>query len=89
MMGHGAEFGFGFAGPLALLGCVFVVVGIVVLFAWALGRVGNHGRVAEAPTQAPRTASPDAIEVLRLRFARGEITTDEYLAAKLVLEGER
>ena len=96
MMGYGAGLGFGLGGWLALLGCVFLVVGMIVLIAWAVGKV-THGAHAAAPlqtsalptqTDAPRTGS-DALEVLRLRFARGEITADEFLAAKQILEAGR
>lgn len=87
MMGYGAGLGFGFGGLLALLGCVLLVVGVVVLIAWAVGRNG-HGNPA-AQVQDPRPAADDAVEVLRVRFARGEMTTDEYLAAKQTLETQR
>ncbi len=87
MMGYGAGLGFGFGWLLALLGCIALVVGIVVLIAWALGRTGKPAQ-GVAPTASP-PATQDAVEVLRLRFARGEMTADEYLAAKKVLEDER
>lgn len=86
-MGYSAGLGFGFGGLLALLGCILLVVGIVVLIAWAIGRIGQPTQAASA--QAPLPASQDAVEVLRLRFARGEMTADEYLAAKQTLEAQR
>jgi uncharacterized membrane protein len=90
MIGYGAGLGFGFGGLLALLGCILLVVGVVVLIAWAVGKLGHGaqaGQAAQVP--APPPASQDAVDVLRLRFARGEMTTDEYLAAKNTLEAER
>jgi uncharacterized membrane protein len=84
MIGYGAGLGFGFGGLFALLGCILLVVGVVVLIAWAIGRIGQPAQGVQ-PT-APRPAAQDAVEVLRLRFARGEMTADEYLAAKQVLE---
>ena len=84
MMGYGAGLGFGFGGLLALLGCALLVVGIVVLIAWATGRIGRQPQAAQA--QPPRPAAQDAVEVLRLRFARGEMTADEYTAARQTLE---
>jgi putative membrane protein len=87
MMGYGAGFGFGFGGLLALLGCVLLVVGIVVLVVWAVGRSGQSAQVA--PGQASGRSVPDAIDVLRQRFARGEITADEFTAAKQLLEAGR
>ena len=86
-MGYGAGFGFGFGGLLALLGCALLVVGVVVLVVWAVGRSGQSTSVA--PGQASGRTAPDAIEVLRQRFARGEITADEFTAAKQLLEAER
>jgi uncharacterized membrane protein len=90
MMGYGAGLGFGFGGLLALLGCILLVVGIVVLVAWAVGRNGKAGPASQITgAQAPRPATADAVEVLRVRFARGEMTADEFAAAKQVLEAGR
>jgi uncharacterized membrane protein len=87
MMGYGAGLGFGYGGLLALIGCALLVVGVVVLIAWAIGRVGRPTQAASV--QGPLPASQDAVEVLRLRFARGEMTADEYTAAKQTLEAQR
>lgn len=87
MIGYGAGLGFGSGGLVALLGCVLLVVGAVVLITWAIGKAAQGTPSTQLTTQAP--ASQDAVEVLRLRFARGEITTDEYLAAKQTLEAGR
>lgn len=87
MMGYGAGLGFGYGGLLALLGCVLLVVGVVVLIAWAIGRIGQPAPAASVKAQPP--ASQDAVEVLRIRFARGEMTADEYTAAKQTLEAQR
>jgi len=87
MMGYGAGLGFGFGGLLALLGCVLLVVGAVVLIAWATGRIGHGSPTTQV--QAPRPGTDDAVEVLRVRFARGEMTADEFLAAKQTLEAQR
>jgi uncharacterized membrane protein len=91
MMGYGAGLGFGFGGLLALLGCVLLVVGVVVLIAWALGRIGHGPPAAQAQEQehVPRPAADDAVEALRVRFARGEMTADEYLAARQTLGAQR
>jgi uncharacterized membrane protein len=86
MMGYGAGLGFGFGGLLTLLGCVALMVGIVVLIAWALRSAGHPAQAPEV--QAPRPTQ-DALDVLRHRFARGELTADEYAAARQVLEADR
>lgn len=87
MMGYGAGLGFGFGGLLALLGFVLLVVGVVVLIAWALGQIGHGTPVTHVQAQPP--AADDAVEVLRVRFARGELTAEEFTAAKMTLEAQR
>jgi uncharacterized membrane protein len=95
MMGYGAGLGFGLGGWFALLGCVLLVVGAIVLIAWAVGKVTHPDQTTAPlqtpalPTVAPALATSDALEVLRLRFARGEMTADEFVAAKQVLEAGR
>jgi len=83
MMDLGAGLGFGF-GWLWMLGFVLLVVGIVVLIAWLVGRNAH----ASQPT-ATRPAGQEPLETLQLRFARGEISRDDYLAAKQTLEMDR
>jgi putative membrane protein len=87
MMGYGAGLGFGMGGWLGMLGGALLLVGLIVLVAWLIGKVGGSQQAPQA--QAPRPAGDDALEVLRVRFARGEMTADEYLAAKQTLEAGR
>lgn len=82
MMGYGAGLGFGVGGLLTMLGGILLVIGLVVLIVWAVGRVGQ-------PAAGGQPAGQDAAEVLRLRFARGEMTADEYKAATELLEARR
>jgi putative membrane protein len=82
MMGYGAGLGFGVGGLLTMLGGILLVIGLVVLIVWAVGRVGQ-------PAAGGQPVSQDAAEVLRLRFARGEMTADEYKAARDTLEAHR
>jgi len=57
--------------------------GLIVLVALLL-RVGRFGgRKDQTGTPAP---GPDATEILRARFARGEITEDEYRKSLTVLD---
>ena len=63
--------------PVLLLGKVFWIV-ILALFIWALVRRFSSRPMAfyrHAPFYQPTTPSsqPDALEVLRQRYARGEI----------------
>jgi len=88
MMGYGAGFGLGFGGLLTLAGCVLLVVGLVVLAAWALDRLVGARRAAGYPGTALAPAAPaeDPLDVLRARLARGEITADEFATVKQTLE---
>jgi putative membrane protein len=88
MMGYGAGLGFGLGGWLGMLGFVLLCVGVVAFVAWLFARAVATAQPA-APLASPRAAGPDPVEVLRLRFARGEISRDDYLAAKQTLEADR
>jgi uncharacterized membrane protein len=85
MIGYGAGLGFGAGGWLAFLGCALLIVGVVVLVAWLVGRASPASQQAAAP----RPAGQDAQEILRLRLARGEISKDDYLATKQTLDADR
>jgi uncharacterized membrane protein len=74
-------------GWLGMLGGLLLLMGLIVLVAWLVGRVGQSQQASQG--QGLRPAGDDAIEVLRVRFARGEITADEYLAARQTLEAQR
>lgn len=66
--------GWGFMGGWMWLFWLLVLVGIVVLVVWAVGaarRTGGGGAEPPAPRQTPE-------EVLRERYARGEIDDTEY-----------
>ena len=86
MYGYGSGVGFGLGGWLGMLGMIIIVIGVIVLIAWLVGRVAPATQ-PQAPTVQP--AGQDAFELLRMRFARGEITEDEYRSAKQVLEDKR
>ncbi len=90
MMGYGAGLGYGFGGWLAMVGCGLLVVGLIVLAVWAVGRLGGSGAGQAAQPMPPATPAvaprPDALEVLRMRLARGEVSVEDYAAAKQALE---
>lgn len=62
---------------MALLSVVFLIVVLFFLF-WVIGRLYSSGRQAHSPLQA--------LEILKERLARGEITEEEYRRLKKILE---
>ncbi len=86
MMGFGSGlgmtgFGLGFGGLGGLLVLVLLVVGGVYLF-----RALDHKAATRNHTQ--RTAEDGALQLLRERYARGEIDHDEYQRRKEDLRAE-
>jgi len=57
---------------------ILIIVGLVVLIVWAITRM-RRGASGTSPDRS------DALEVLRMRFARGEIAEAEFVQAKKVL----
>jgi uncharacterized membrane protein len=84
MMGYANGLGFGLSGALWMLGCVLLVVGIVALVAWAIARATTHGAGAPAAVQ-----STEAHDILRARFARGEMSEAEFVQASNALRSQR
>ena len=64
-------------GPLMMLLVIAVIVAAVVIVARS---VSHSGQGTRGPTSAP-----DPIDILRERFARGEIDKDEYEERRRVL----
>lgn len=75
MMGGSGLGGFGTFGLIGmilnLVITVAVIVGIVVLVIWLTRRLGQEGNTGPGGTNSPR-------EIAKLRYARGEITRDQY-----------
>ena len=81
MMGYGwAGWGSGFW----MLGSLLLMIGVIVIVVWAVMAVSRAGRT---PTGDPSRPTPT--EILRERFARGEITEQEFEQAKKVLGPDR
>ena len=81
MIGNGMSFGS--AGFLWGIGGLLLIVGLVVLVVWAVSRQTSHDA---RPVEPPRS---DALDLLRMRFARGEINEAEYAQAKSILGADR
>ncbi|MGD2027843.1 MAG: SHOCT domain-containing protein [Anaerolineales bacterium] len=79
MMFGGTMHGFGIAGWfVGLLGFVLLIgliVGVIILIVWA---VRQAQRNQTATDEHQRQSTPESI--LKARYARGEISRDEYLA---------
>jgi putative membrane protein len=82
MMGGGFGSGFGLAGGLiGLLLNIAILVGIVLLVVWAVrqfSQSNNLGAQATSPHNTVTGPSLSAREVLDIRYARGELTRDDY-----------
>ena len=66
--------GFGGLGLIGLLFNLVIIVGIVVLVVWAVRRFTNgtsNWNQLSSGSQSPR-------EILQARYARGEITREQY-----------
>jgi putative membrane protein len=77
MMGGEMIGGFGLAGGLiGMLFNIIIIVGIVVLIVWAVQKF------SPSSSQSSPTSSSDqplsAREILDIRYAKGELTRDEY-----------
>ncbi len=65
--------GYGMMGAYGLIGLLFnavIIVGVVLLVVWAVKRVAGHNGQLTAG-QSPR-------DILQARYARGEITREQY-----------
>ena len=82
-MMHGFGYGFGGFGTFGWIGLIInlvltvgIIVGIVLLVVWAVRRLSASGQGHSMTTyQAP---GQNAREILQVRYARGEITREEY-----------
>jgi putative membrane protein len=76
MFGYGMMHGYGlglWGGLIGLILNVLIIVGIIWLVVWAVRRLA--GGVSH---WGPSSASQSPREILQMRYARGEITRDQY-----------
>ena len=72
MIGYGADGGV--FGWIWMIGGLLVMIGVVVLIVWAISAMSRGG--------ASREPEPRPLDILRERYARGEITQQEFDQAK-------
>ena len=78
MMGsYGWDMGSG--GWLWMLGGLALVIGVVVLIVWAVRNAGSRA------DDAGRRTEKTPLDILRERYARGEIAAEEFEQAKRIL----
>ncbi len=82
MMYYGG--GWGWGGGFWMLVGLLLLIALIVLVAWAVMHLSRTGR---AVTHDPSRPTPN--EILRERFARGEMTAQQFEDAKKVLGPDR
>ncbi len=82
MMGHGMWGGYGgmgLVGPiLSLVISVAVIIGIVWLVIWIVRRLSSDQITTMGQSGPENNTSP--LDIIKVRYARGEITRDDYQA---------
>jgi putative membrane protein len=82
MWGGGGWMGW-FVGPVMMIATIAIAVAVVVLVIRWLGGLG-HGSMGSMHQTTPPAKPP--LEILKERYARGEIDKEEYEERKRVLE---
>lgn len=85
MMGGDMMGGWGTFGLAGALVNLLLLVGVLALAAWGLAAIL---RARGAAGRAPEKGADSAEEILRNRFARGEMSAEEYARSMNVLHGE-
>ncbi len=90
MMVYGGSWGGRAFGLLWLLGGLLFLVLVVVLVVLAIRHLTRMNPPSQGPWSAPLAppppnARPEPLDILRERFARGDMTLDEFETAKRAL----
>lgn len=84
-MMYGANWGMGWGGMwFGWLLIIGFTVAVVVLVAW-LVRLSASGKTTSSATPKSSGESRSALDILQERYARGEISKEEYLDARATL----
>lgn len=73
MDGYGMGGGFGFGGGFMILWWIVIIAVVVMLVKWLVSSYGTSGRSSQENT---------AMEILKERYARGEIDEQEFQKRK-------
>lgn len=85
MMDWNAFFWWGGVGIMMLIGMAFMVLfwgGIILLIVWAIRQISGPRRefsgAPGSPQRPPSSSRTAALDIARERYARGEITKEQY-----------
>ena len=73
---YGGGWGMGYGGPFMILFWILIVIGVVLLVKWFVGQSSAY--------KGPRERTP--LDILRERYARGEIDREEFEQKRRELE---
>lgn len=76
---------FGAAGWIGLIFMILFWIGVIALIIWGISALVSSSHRNTLPPSAPREDS--AMRILRERYARGEIDTEQFEQARRTLEG--
>jgi len=74
---------FGAGDGLWMIGGLLFLIALIVLVVWVVNALMRSDRAPRAPSGDPSRPTPT--DILRERFARGEITEEQFEQAKKVL----
>jgi len=79
--------GFGWGAGLWMIGGLLLLVALIVLVVWVVNALSRGDRGYRGPSDGGSRPTPT--EILRERFARGEITEEQFEQAKKALGPDR
>lgn len=65
---------------------ILIVIVLIVGAVWFVRDTGYSGAAHGGPRVAQKPSDPDALELLKERYARGEVGQEEYLKKRKDLE---
>ncbi len=80
-MMHGFGYGYGMYGWTGLIINLAIIIAIIWLIVWIVRRVTATNQGPAGTFGSVSGASPSPREILQIRYARGEITREQYLEA--------